>query len=61
MRIVTILTKRDASFTGQQQAGVVAYPPAVPPRPQPSQVMLSLLKNYTLNLVHCFYGALTYL
>ncbi|RMC12853.1 hypothetical protein DUI87_10378 [Hirundo rustica rustica] len=25
------------SFRGQQQAGVVAYPPAVPPRPQPSQ------------------------
>ncbi|XP_039562781.1 ralBP1-associated Eps domain-containing protein 1 isoform X14 [Passer montanus] len=24
---------------GQQQAGVVAYPPAVPPRPQPSQGM----------------------
>lgn len=24
-------------LTGQQQAGVVAYPPAVPPRPQPSQ------------------------
>ncbi|KAF4795652.1 ralBP1-associated Eps domain-containing protein 1 isoform X1 [Turdus rufiventris] len=25
------------SFRGQQQAAVVAYPPAVPPRPQPSQ------------------------
>ncbi|XP_036623116.1 ralBP1-associated Eps domain-containing protein 1 isoform X5 [Trichosurus vulpecula] len=24
--------------TGQQQAGVVAHPPAVPPRPQPSQI-----------------------
>ncbi|XP_033860443.2 ralBP1-associated Eps domain-containing protein 1-like isoform X6 [Acipenser ruthenus] len=27
-----------AVTTGQQQAGVVAYPPAVPPRPQPTQV-----------------------
>lgn len=44
---VTILAKCGASFTGQQQAGVVAYPPAVPPRPQPSQVM-SLLKNHFL-------------
>ncbi|MGH0127461.1 UNVERIFIED_CONTAM: hypothetical protein FKN15_019150 [Acipenser sinensis] len=27
-----------AVTTGQQQAGVVVYPPAVPPRPQPTQV-----------------------
>ncbi|KAM9004085.1 ralBP1-associated Eps domain-containing protein 1 isoform 3-T3 [Sarcophilus harrisii] len=31
-------TSKNKLHTGQQQAGVVAHPPAVPPRPQPSQV-----------------------
>lgn len=35
--------------TGQQQAGVVAHPPAVPPRPQPSQVFCNIfITNHQL-------------
>lgn len=40
-KVIIYLQKEDLCVhTGQQQAGVVAQPPAVPPRPQPSQVIL---------------------